>query len=259
LLATAGTWAVLLAATVYGWAPVQWLIGQGYEARHRAEIVRSSPFAGFVNTADHQRLIARVPAADADVALSLTIGFAKSNAPPPSIAVWAETETGAMIETLFLDSGLAYSDHPDWGGSKTPRQHILPLWRHRYTLISGIDPDGEVDAATAATPSHSFTLDDYLVLGDEQTFVLCVEMNAPADPNDHFPDPHIGQPSLLYTAYIDLDSAQPYALLELTGHGGGAEKSGAIQYDLENFTGATELIDLLLVKTKKLQPEDSRR
>jgi hypothetical protein len=55
---------------------------------------------------------------------------------------------------------------------------------------------------------------------------------------------------LLYTAYIEPDSDQPYALLELTGHGGGAETSGAIQYDLDAFTDAKQLIDLLLVKTE---------
>jgi hypothetical protein len=122
-------------------------------------------------------------------------------------------------------------------------------------MISGIDPRGQVDTSTAATPSHSFTLDDYLVLGEEMAFVLCVEVNAPADPNQQYPDPHIGQPSLLYTAYIEVDSPQQYALLELTGHGGGSEQSGAIQYDLDGYTTARQLIDLLLVKVESVERE----
>ena len=252
LVAIAVAWGLLLAAAQADWTPVRLLVGQSYESRHRAEIVRSSPRAGFLDTTDHQRLVARTPDEHADVALSLTICFGESSQTPPSIAVWAETSTGAMIETLFLDQTLAYSENPVWGGSKTPRRHILPLWRHQYTLVSGIDPNGVVDAFTAATPSHSFTLDDYLVLGEEQSFVLCVEVNAPADPNAVYTAPHIGQPSLLYTAYIEVDSDQPYALLELTGHGGGAETSGAIQYDLDAFTDAKQLIDLLLVKTEPI-------
>ena len=153
-----------------------------------------------------------------------------------------------MIETLYLDQSLAYASAPKWGGSPTPRQRILPIWRHRYTMVSGLDPLGEVDAVTAATPDHSFTLDDYLVVGEGKSFILCVEVNAPRDPNDRYPDPHIGQPSLLYTAFIEPESENFYALLELTGHGGGAEESGAIQYVLGGFTTAKELLDLLLVK-----------
>ena len=93
-------------------------------------------------------------------------------------------------------------------------------------------------------------LGEYLDLKEAKNFVLCVEVNIPADPNDTYPDPHIGQPSLLYTAYIELDSPQPYALLELTGHGAGSEKNGAIQYDLENVTSAKQIVDLLLAKTE---------
>ena len=90
------------------------------------------------------------------------------------------------------------------------------------------------------------------MLGEEKSFVLCVEINAPADANEHYTDRHIGQPSLLYTAYIEIDSPQPYAILELTGHGEGAEKSGAIQYDFTHFSTAQQLIDLALARTTQV-------
>ena len=135
-----------------------------------------------------------------------------------------------------------------WHGARTPRNHILPLWRHRYTAVSGIDPDGEVDGVTGATDTHSFALDPYLVPGEGQKFVLCVEVNAPHDPNEAWADATIGQPSLLYTALVKVDDEQRYHLLELTGHGGGAEASGDIHYDLDGLTTATDLVDLLLAK-----------
>jgi len=250
LLAIAGAWVGLLATAVAGWAPAELLVEQGYEARHSAQIVRGSPLAGFGSTDHESRLVVRKPAEEGDVAISLYVGFEKTNGPLPAFAVWAETPTGSMIETLYLDPALAYSSEPDWGGRATPRHHILPLWRHRYTLVSGVDPTGEVDAVTSATPSHSFTLDDYLTLGEGKAFILCVEVNAPRDPNGQYPDEHVGQPSLLYTAYVEPDADNPYALLELTGHGGGAEQSGAIQYDLDGFTSARQLVDLLLLKTE---------
>ena len=156
-----------------------------------------------------------------------------------------------MIETLYLQPSLAYSDRPLWEGVRTRRNHILPIWRHRYTLVSGINPDGSNDGVSGATESHRYALDPYLVPGKGNTFVIFAEINAPNDPNDHWTDSQLGQPSLLYSALIKVDEDRDYYLLELTGHGGGAEESGAIQYDLDHITSARELADLLLLKVEK--------
>ena len=243
-------WGLLLATAIKGWEPSELVVAQGYEARNRAEIVRASPLAAFGDLTKQGRLVARKPSKDANVDLALYISFDETIKEPPTLAVWAESSTGSMIETLYIDPRLAYAEKPTWGGSKIPRVDILPIWRHRYTLVSGIAPHGEVDALTQATPTHQFTLDNYLQLGESKEFILCVEVNVPDDPNETYTDPTIGQPSLLYTAYIELDSPQPYALLELTGHSAGAEKSGAIQYDLDQVTTAKSIVDLLLVKTQ---------
>ncbi|MCP5519129.1 MAG: hypothetical protein H7A45_17940 [Verrucomicrobiales bacterium] len=251
-------WIAWLVIAIQGWEPARLLVEQGYEARRRAAIVRTSPLAGFADPNSHSRLVARAGAEGADASLALTLRFGRDLVGAPSVVVWTETTTGAMIETLYLDDALAYSETPVWGGRPTPRHHIFPLWRHRHTLVSGIDPAGRVDAFTAATPKHSFTLDDYMKLGENRAFVLCVEVNIPNDPNERYPDPHVGQPSLLYTAYIELDAGQPYALLELTGHGGDARESGAIHYDLDGFTSARTLIDLLLARTERQQAAGMR-
>ncbi len=252
LLYIAAGWAALLTMAVQGWSPAEALLEQGYEAKNRQQIVRASPLAGFEDLPGQRRLVAREHDENADVAVSLLIRFSEEIKTESAVAVWAETSAGTMIETLYLDPKIAYSETPQWGGKATPRSDILPLWRHRYTMVSGIDPSGEVDGTTGATRSHSFSLDDYLVLGEEKSFVLCVEINAPADANEHYTDRHIGQPSLLYTAYIEIDSPQPYAILELTGHGEGAEKSGAIQYDFTHFSTAQQLIDLALARTTQV-------
>ena len=115
-----------------------------------------------------------------------------------------------MIETLYLEQTLAYSEVPLWEDYRTQRSHILPLWRHRYTLLSGITPSGEVDAVSGATEAHRFALDPYLQSGKENEFVLCVEINAPGDSNDDFQDPLLGQPSLLYTCLVEVDREDPF-------------------------------------------------
>lgn len=63
---------------------------------------------------------------------------------------------------------------------------------------------------------------------------------------------HVVNFGLIFTfiAYIKLDADKRHYILELTGHGGGAESSGNLQYDLDGFTTARELVELLLVKVE---------
>jgi len=246
----------LVYLAVKGLPPATWVIQQGYEARHRAEIVRTSSLVGFGQPSSHSKLIVRQPQSETTCGLSIYLRFNPDLTSLPAVAVWAETTTGTIIETLYVQPSLAFSDQPDWEGEPTPRNQILPIWRNRYTIIAGVDASGRVDAMTGATETHEFALEDYLRPGERQEFVICAEVNAPADPNDAFPDPDIGQPSLLYTAFVEVDRELPYAILELTGHGGEAESSGTTSYDLEGFTTAKRLTDLFLVKLEKPAKDD---
>ena len=252
---------VILFGTVFGFLvygsvssipPASWLIDNSYEHRNSSQIVRSSSLVGFEEPAPHRKWIVRKSQDDSGSGLSIYLSFQEELNPMPSIAVWAESTTGSMIETLFLEQSLAYSEVPLWEDYKTQRSHILPLWRHRYTLLSGIKPSGEVDAVSGATESHQFALDPYFEKGKGNEFILCVEINAPEDITEKFSDPILGQPSLLYTSLIDVDREDPYYLFELTGHGGGdALETGNVQYDLDLIDTAKEMKDLFLAKLEK--------
>ena len=252
---------VILFGTVFGFLvygsvssipPSSWLIDNSYEHRNSSQIVRSSSLVGFEEPAQHRKWIVRKSQDDSGSGLSIYLSFQEELNPMPSIAVWAESTTGSMIETIFLEQSLAYSEVPLWEDYKTQRSHILPLWRHRYTLLSGIKPSGEVDAVSGATESHRFALDPYLVAGKGNEFVLCVEINAPGDANKEFSDTLLGQPSLLYTCLVEVDRLEPYYLFDLTGHGGGdAIETGNIQYDLDLIGTAKKMKDLFLVKIEK--------
>ena len=252
---------VILFGTVFGFLvygsvssipPASWLIDNSYEHRNSSQIVRSSSLVGFEEPAQHRKWIVRKSQDDNGSGLSIYLSFQEELNPMPSIAVWAESTTGSMIETIFLEQSLAYSEVPLWEDYKTQRSHILPLWRHRYTLLSGIKPSGEVDAVSGATESHRFALDPYLVAGKGNEFVLCVEINAPGDANKEFSDTLLGQPSLLYTCLVEVDRLEPYYLFDLTGHGGGdATETGNIQYDLDLIGTAKKMKDLFLVKIEK--------
>ena len=239
----------LVYAAVAGLPPSSWLMENSYEHKNRAQIVRSSSLVGFDQPAPHRKYIVRKSLDDNASGLSISLSFQKELNPMPSIAVWTESTVGSMIETLYLEQSLAYSRTPLWEDYQTERHHILPLWRHRYTLISGINPSGEADATSGATASHKYALDPYLQEGKGNEFILCVEINAPLDANHRYPDKALGQPSLLYTSLIEVDSEAKYSLLELTGHGGGdAMETGNIQYDFDGFDSALNLRDLFLVK-----------
>ena len=244
-----------MAAAILALPPTDWMMEQSYESLNSAQIVRASSLAGFGELSPHRKLIAReTNSADAHN-LSVYVSFRDEVQEIPAVAVWAETTAGTMIETLYLERELAFADTVDWHGALAQRNHILPIWRNRYTAISGIGPDGKVDAVTGATDTHSFALDRYPVPDKDNKFIICVEVNAATDTNEKWPEPQIGQPSLLYTALIKLDKAERYAILELTGHGGGAENNGNIQYDLNDITTAKDLVDLLLVKLASDVPQ----
>ena len=243
---------ILVYTAIYNLPPASWLIENSYEHKNSAQIVRSSNLVGFDQPAPHRKWIVRKSQDGNGSGISISLGFREDLNPMPSIAVWAESTIGSMSETLFLEQSLAYSEVPLWEDYKTQRSHILPLWRHRYTLLSGISPSGEIDAVSGATETHRFALDPYLQPGKGNEFVLCVEINAPKDLSNNFPDPLLGQPSLLYTCLVEVDSEQSYYLFELTGHGGGdAIETGNVQYDLEIIDSAKQMKDLFLAKIEQ--------
>lgn len=251
---TLAVWGGLLGLSIYGLWPAKSLMDSSYESRNRAAIVRPSPLAGMAELSGGQRLVGRKAGEGADSSVSLLVRFGPEVEMPPALAIWAETNTGAMIETLYLDAKLAYGESVDWQGVETRRHHLLPIWRHKYTLVTGVDPNGEIDAFTTATPEHAFTLDQYLDSGTDDSFVLCVEVNAVRDADENYPDPELGQPSLLYTAFIEKSGGSHYQILELTAHGGEAVQAGTLNYDLRKIGSAANLIDLLLAHTSSITP-----
>ncbi|PHQ31765.1 DUF4405 domain-containing protein [Rhodopirellula bahusiensis] len=257
-----GFWAVVLVASVAAVPPTNWLMDQSYETRQRTQIVRTSSLVGFGQTSPHQRIVVRKPKQEDDATLSIHLGYSTSLDQLPVTAAWVESTTGTMIETLYLDEGIAYGEvvprtQSSGVDSVLRRSDVLPIWRHAYTIVSGVDPDGDIDGLSGATQNHRFELDPYLQPGKGNRFVVCVEFNLPGDTSDDWQEREWGQPSLLYTALIDVDSESPHAILELTGHGGGSESDGNIRYDLENISTARNIADLFLAKIDLPQPSAS--
>lgn len=239
-------WIILLLASIENWLPVKKVIDQSYESRHRKEIVRPHPLIATMQEKSRHTTSRKVKESG-KTALSINVALNDYSKPFPAMAIWAESKNGTIIETLYLNEVLTYSDQPKWFGKVVPRHHIIPIWRHRFTAINGVDPEGEIDSVTGATEDHKFSLDTHLKT-DGEPFTIFVELNAPNDPNEKYKDPHIGQPSILYSVYIDPTEPQKYYLAELTGHGGDGKVDGGIYYDTESIGSAKEILDLVLIK-----------
>lgn len=248
-------WAGLLAASIYNRQPVTGLIDVGYESRHKAEIFRADPKTVYEKVGPTNR-VASVDSDPGALLISIEIEYAQPLDKQPAAAVWAQSggNDSKMIQTLFVDDAVAYSQNPKWNGKATPRHHILPIWRFRYSDVNGIDPTGETDALTQATPSHSFSIEQS-IQGQDSAFIVCLEINAHGDTNDAYPDEHLGQPSVWYTARVDPADNQRYYLMTLTAHGGGAEQGGLENYALDELTTAKAIVEKAIVEVRWPEPE----
>lgn len=253
IFVSAALWVALIWVAWIDATPVRTLINQSYEARHKAEILRLPARAAVEHLSNTTRLLHQQPNAPSPL-IEFQIDYQQDLDTRPAVAIWAQTTRGAMVQTFFVDERLAYGGTVDFGGEQVPRHHVLPIWRHSYTLVNGIDPNNEIDAITGATPEHRFSLADHLNT-DADDVVIYLELNAPNDPDSNWPDPTIGQPSILYSALVDLTSDQRYYIMTPLGHGGGAAQSGRIQYGTESLSTANGLIDKVLIKLTPPAPE----
>jgi len=275
LLGVAGLWIFMVSTSLFGLPPASQIINTSFEARHRATIFRSDPQTVYKPVKDGFRL-KRVTDSDASILIQLEWGrkmLKKYNNPGkesmssrPQMAIWAEGETGSLIETLYLSETSAFNETFDWGGHQQRRVDVLPIWRNRFTLTTGIAPDGKQAAFfSGATPKHSFSIQNYLKT-DSKPFYLYVEINVPGDPNTYYnakhqPDepgytkPGIGQPSVIYAAHVDPSSKKQYLLLDLVGQGGSNTSDGSIHYNLDHLTSAKNLVEKILVRVKSIDPQ----
>ncbi|MCB1123180.1 MAG: hypothetical protein KJT03_16620 [Verrucomicrobiae bacterium] len=260
----------LLAASLLDWWPVPQFLAFGHEVKNRRIIFR--PEAGTaIRTLEGRTQIERLTPDQASVFVEIEWGPAYDpvaefptpfTGARPQIAVWAETSVGSLIETFFVSEESAYDESLEWAGNERRRVDILPIWRHQFTLASGVEPDGDIDTYSGATPEHSFSIENY-VDEDPEGFYLSVEVNMPNDPNDFYnanqPEtaegytlPGVGQPSVYYSAFIDPSENKKYYLMEYVGHGGSSsQQSGEIYYDSSQITTAHDIIEKILVRIER--------
>lgn len=259
-------WSFWLVAALWNFWPIDSLISASYEARHAREIFRDNSKTAFERIESGMQ-VKRVTDNAASVRLELEWGpsFApeQSTGQPlgkqyPQIAIWAENEDGTILETLFVSQACAAAHEFDWLGQRQSRSDILPVWYSRYKKILGREPQPQVDAVSSATPVRDFSLEGYLAM-NAQPFAVYVEVNAPADTNEffHHDQPKgnegytplgIGQPSIVYEAFVFPEATRSYFLLELSGWSGSPfSETNELVYELEKLTSSKRIIEKILL------------
>ena len=198
------------------------------------------------------------------------LGFTYSSV--PQIAVWIETMDGRYVETLYLTSRIAKSDFRNvnpFDKTVIRRPEGLPVWGKRSGIV-GSDglriPDHQsstFDGVSAATPLGDHEIQFALgKLDGDKRYRLWLEVNRSYDFNafysrDRFPDDPIysgsgssGQPSLLYSAEINIDRPG-HSVLSLQGRGHHSGAHGDIVSDTSNITTAKQIIDFALASVNK--------
>ena len=177
---------------------------------------------------------------------------------PPHMAIWLENTSRYHLKTLF------HSQVPEVKNS-------LPYWHYKKSEYEKYKAESEaaekagkkqvedVDALSSATPNESFDPADYIVPKDpekETPYRLLIEINAPDDGNEHYPD----QPSLVYVVEVDNKHPRSYQVLDLVGYPKSEmdEEEGEIEWSLlyadGTITTAHDLFDSALLLIERSDP-----
>ncbi len=259
-----------LGACVWSWWPVPQLLSWSYEVRNTSIIFRPEDDVHTRHLID-QTQIKKSTTDKSSVFVEIEWGssydpVARFPTPfsgaRPQIAVWAESSVGSLIETFFVSEESAFNESFSWGENQRNRVDILPIWRHQFTLASGVEPNGDIDTFSGATPEHSFSVEKYID-EDPEGFYICVEVNIPDDGNGFYNSdqqennegytlPGVGQPSIYFSTFVDPSESKKYYLMDYVGHGGSKnQQAGEIYYDSSQITSAHNIIEKVLIRIQR--------
>jgi len=203
----------------------------------------------------------------------------------PQMAFWLEDTSGNNVATAFVTFKYATQDWFVPAGMKregVKRPSSLPVWTRKHKTM-GIQPkelcaachqrhkvkggptetEAPLDAVTGATPRWGFTREWAVPAKlDPGKYIVMAEINNAMDPNDTFwvpseerppddNDPNYGgasgQPSVLWSATIEIGDNSSSVSLTKLGHGQPAGRDGSVTADLSGLTTALEIVESIKV------------
>lgn len=182
---------------------------------------------------------------------------------PPQIAIWLEDTVGHYLSTVYVTHKIATQSWKAAG--KNRRKEALPHWCYSRNvcyedgLYLPTEKSPFVDGLTGATPGGSFDV-RLKPLGELKQFVVKIEINHSTDFNDFYPesaeegtpgysggDKGSGQPALVYSASVDMNSGKTKFEAVLTGHSSADGTNGRIDEDLSTLTTALNIVKRITI------------
>jgi len=166
---------------------------------------------------------------------------------PPQMAIWLEDADGAYVETILVtrrtgEQSWRKAPVDDISGSEITRPEALPVWSARGA-----------DASSTATPKSGF--ETRAAVDQPDDLVIWLEVNHSTDFNSAYPvDARpgqagysgglwgSGQPSLVYRADLEGETAAGQTELILVGHGSPDGTTGQVYSSLEGITDAKSIV-----------------
>ncbi len=176
---------------------------------------------------------------------------------PPQIAIWVEDLAGNYLTTIYASHKIATQSWQSNGGNR--RKEALPVWCY----ARGVQyPDGLylptkdqplADGISGATPRGSFDV-KIRPVGNLKQFVVKIELNHSTDWNENYPEnakegdanysggkEGSGQPAVVYSVEIDLDSSRKQYTATIIGYSSPDGSNGNIYHDTSSLTSALNI------------------
>jgi hypothetical protein len=176
----------------------------------------------------------------------------------PQAAIWIEDNSGKYLKTIYVSQKAATQGWVGIGNIR--RKSSLPIWAHKRGVKyqDGIylptNDNPLPDALTGATPAGDFVVnipyDDKI----PKKIKIFAEFNSSGNFNKNYPEGEFfGQPSVVYSAVVDLMETGSLQELKLVGHGHPKGENGELFTDLNKLTTAKNIVKEITVKIGEIQ------
>ena len=239
---------ILITGCLLELPPASWLLNLSYENRHRNEIFRPKRDIVFQEIDGRYKVLKETNEIKSYLEVILTDQQEKVY-----VGVWAEDDFGNMIEPLFVSEDLKFNEKS--------RSIYLPVWSYRYKKMQNKfieSTEADSDSIASATIRHSFNLNG--IIGKQKNgFHLKIELNVLNDENQFYHSqsenillkspPGIGQPSVIYSCFVDLHEkhVDSWFLLKFEGKSDVEGESGDIIPNDDGLTTARNVINRALL------------
>ncbi len=260
---------VVVFSLVFKLPPVQWIVDAGYAIKEVRPIDQS------ISATLTTKYDAKGTMINVDVKAgphysgpgAKVLGVTTTGT--PQMAIWAETTSGEYLETLYVTKKAATGSYFAglFSDEEVRRPEALPHWFHSRGVASEdglLAPSRSapvVDALSGATPLASFDLNTKLEgsVGNQKV-VIKMELNRSFDYNEKYHpaaypnDPiysgsgNTAQPSVIYSAEVDLEDDQPFYFMSLIGRGHHSGQTGNVYTDMSGLTTAKQMVKRAIIE-----------